>query len=169
MNEHLAADGALVIFPQARLPPRPKGVKDGPWQAGFIKLAQRSRTPLVPIHLGGRNSLWFYLASWLNKPASALLLVRQLFRQQGQTLPVTIGRIPRQFSGAAGQDGGPAGAWPPLPNRSGQGGTVADRGPHRPAGDRRLAARPSTGASCSARTRTPASCSIAATSRAITR
>ncbi|MDX7845295.1 GNAT family N-acyltransferase [Aeromonas caviae] len=96
MNEHLAADGALVIFPAGEVSRLgPKGVKDGPWQAGFIKLAQRSRTPLVPIHLGGRNSLWFYLASWLNKPASALLLVRQLFRQQGRTLPVTIGaRIP---------------------------------------------------------------------------
>lgn len=96
MNEHLAHERALVIFPAGEVSRLGlKGVKDGPWQAGFIKLAQRTRTPLVPIHLGGRNSLWFYLASWLNKPASALLLVRQLFRQQGQTLPVTIGaRIP---------------------------------------------------------------------------
>lgn len=96
MNEHLTHEGALVIFPAGEVSRLGlKGVKDGPWQAGFIKLAQRTRTPLVPIHLGGRNSLWFYLASWLNKPASALLLVRQLFRQQGQTLPVTIGaRIP---------------------------------------------------------------------------
>ncbi|WP_457936728.1 lysophospholipid acyltransferase family protein [Aeromonas veronii] len=96
MNEHLAHEGALVIFPAGEVSRLGlKGVKDGPWQAGFIKLAQRTRTPLVPIHLGGRNSLCFYLASWLNKPASALLLVRQLFRQQGQTLPVTIGaRIP---------------------------------------------------------------------------
>ncbi|WP_429050985.1 lysophospholipid acyltransferase family protein [Aeromonas veronii] len=96
MNEHLAHEGALVIFPAGEVSRLGfKGVKDGPWQAGFIKLAQRTRTPLVPIHLGGRNSLWFYLASWLSKPASALLLVRQLFRQQGQTLPVTIGaRIP---------------------------------------------------------------------------
>ncbi|TNI14473.1 lysophospholipid acyltransferase family protein [Aeromonas veronii] len=96
MNEHLAHEGALVIFPAGEVSRLGlKGVKDGPWQAGFIKLAQRTRTPLVPIHLGGRNSLWFYLVSWLNKPTSALLLVRQLFRQQGQTLPVTIGaRIP---------------------------------------------------------------------------
>jgi putative hemolysin len=96
MNDHLAGEGALVIFPAGEVSRLgPKGVKDGPWQGGFIKLAQRTRTPLVPIHLGGRNSLWFYLASWLNKPASALLLARQLFHQQGQTLPLTIGaRIP---------------------------------------------------------------------------
>lgn len=96
MGEHLAAEGALVIFPAGEVSRLgPKGVKDGPWQGGFIKLAQRTRTPLVPIHLGGRNSLGFYLLSWLSKPASGLLLVRQLFRQQGQTLPMTIGaRIP---------------------------------------------------------------------------
>lgn len=96
MGEHLAAEGALVIFPAGEVSRLgPKGVKDGPWQGGFIKLAQRTRPPLVPIHLGGRNSLGFYLLSWLSKPASGLLLVRQLFRQQGQTLPMTIGaRIP---------------------------------------------------------------------------
>ncbi|MFM5441289.1 lysophospholipid acyltransferase family protein [Aeromonas enteropelogenes] len=96
MGEHLAAEGALVIFPAGEVSRLgPKGVKDGPWQGGFIKLAQRTRTPLVPVHLGGRNSLGFYLLSWLSKPASGLLLVRQLFRQQGQTLPMTIGaRIP---------------------------------------------------------------------------
>ncbi|EKB20128.1 hypothetical protein HMPREF1168_02076 [Aeromonas veronii AMC34] len=64
MNEHLAHEGALVIFPAGEVSRLGlKGVKDGPWQAGFIKLAQRTHTPLVPIHLGGRNSLWFYLAS----------------------------------------------------------------------------------------------------------
>ncbi|MFQ2222207.1 lysophospholipid acyltransferase family protein [Aeromonas enteropelogenes] len=96
MGEHLAAEGALVIFPAGEVSRLgPKGVKDGPWQGGFIKLAQRTRTPLVPIHLGGHNSFGFYLLSWLSKPASGLLLVRQLFRQQGQTLPMTIGaRIP---------------------------------------------------------------------------
>ncbi|WP_421224479.1 lysophospholipid acyltransferase family protein [Aeromonas enteropelogenes] len=101
MGEHLAAEGALVIFPAGEVSRLgPKGVKDGPWQGGFIKLAQRTRTPLVPVHLGGHNSLGFYLLSWLSKPASGLLLVRQLFRQQGQTLPMTIGaRIPSSSLG----------------------------------------------------------------------
>ncbi|RQM57418.1 1-acyl-sn-glycerol-3-phosphate acyltransferase, partial [Aeromonas enteropelogenes] len=81
MGEHLVAEGALVIFPAGEVSRLgPMGVKDGPWQGGFIKLAQRTRTPLVPVHLGARNSLGFYLLSWLSKPASGLLLVRQLFR-----------------------------------------------------------------------------------------
>lgn len=96
MSEHLAKEGALVIFPAGEVSRLgPKGVKDGPWQGGFIKLAQRTRTPLVPIHLGGRNGLGFYLAAWLNNTWAGLLLVKQLFRQQGGCIAVTIGaRIP---------------------------------------------------------------------------
>ena len=101
MGEHLAQEGALIIFPAGEVSRLgPKGVKDGPWQGGFIKLARRTRTPLVPIHLDGRNGLPFYLASWLHKPASALLLVRQLFRQQGRRISLTLGeRIPPQSLG----------------------------------------------------------------------
>ncbi|HAU4887661.1 lysophospholipid acyltransferase family protein [Aeromonas hydrophila] len=96
MGEHLASAGALVIFPAGEVSRLgPKGVKDGPWQAGFIKLAQRTRTPLVPIHLDGRNGLSFYLAAWLHNDWAGLLLVKQLFRQQGKRIGVTIGaRIP---------------------------------------------------------------------------
>ncbi len=96
MGEHLASEGALVIFPAGEVSRLgPKGVKDGPWQSGFIKLAQRTRTPLVPIHLDGRNGLSFYLAAWLNNDWAGLLLVKQLFRQQGKRIAITIGaRIP---------------------------------------------------------------------------
>ncbi|MFM1680278.1 lysophospholipid acyltransferase family protein [Aeromonas salmonicida] len=96
MGEHLASEGTLVIFPAGEVSRLGiKGVKDGPWQGGFIKLAQRTRTPLVPIHVGGRNGLGFYFGAWLNNAWAGLLLVKQLFRQQGGRIPVTIGaRIP---------------------------------------------------------------------------
>lgn len=96
MGEHLARDGALIIFPAGEVSRLgPKGVKDGAWQGGFIKLARRTLSPLVPIHLGGCNGPGFYLTSWLNKDWAGLLLVKQLFRQQGKRIPLTIGeRIP---------------------------------------------------------------------------
>ncbi|MFE8730026.1 1-acyl-sn-glycerol-3-phosphate acyltransferase, partial [Aeromonas hydrophila] len=56
MGEHLAREGAMVIFPAGEVSRLgPGGIKDGPWQGGFIKLAKRTATPLVPIHVGGRN------------------------------------------------------------------------------------------------------------------
>lgn len=101
MGEHLAEEGALIIFPAGEVSRLgPKGVKDGPWQSGFIKLARRTRTPLVPVHLDGRNGLSFYLAAWLNNDWAGLLLVKQLFRQQGRCLTLTLGeRIPPQSLG----------------------------------------------------------------------
>ena len=49
----------------------------------------------MPIHLDGSNGLSFYLAAWLHNDWAGLLLVKQLFRQQGKRLGVTIGaRIP---------------------------------------------------------------------------
>ncbi|MFM4825570.1 GNAT family N-acyltransferase [Aeromonas bivalvium] len=108
MGEHLAREGALIIFPAgevSRLGPR--GIKDGPWQGGFLKLARRTQTPLVPIHLGARNGLGFYLGSWLNKSWAGLLLVGQLFRQQGGRMTITIGqRIPpHAFSALPAKEG----------------------------------------------------------------
>lgn len=44
MGEHLASEGALVIFPAGEVSRLGiKGVKDGPWQGGFIKLAVAGR------------------------------------------------------------------------------------------------------------------------------
>lgn len=92
IHQHLLNDGALIIFPAgevSRLSAR--GIEDGQWQSGFIKLAQRTGSPVLPIHISGRNSLSFYLASCLHKPASTLLLVRQLFNRHRQIFKLTIG------------------------------------------------------------------------------
>ncbi|MFM5463302.1 lysophospholipid acyltransferase family protein [Aeromonas simiae] len=93
MGEHLEQEGALIIFPAGEVSRLgPKGVRDGQWSSGFIKLARRTRAPLVPLHLAGRNSPRFYLSSWLSRPLSGLLLVDEMFRQRGRQLTVTVGR-----------------------------------------------------------------------------
>ncbi|MCF6253994.1 MAG: hypothetical protein L3J38_04520, partial [Thiomicrorhabdus sp.] len=35
---------------------RPNGVRDGKWKTGFIKLAQKNNTPILPIYIDARNS-----------------------------------------------------------------------------------------------------------------
>lgn len=95
MGEHLASEGALVTSRRRSIATRHQGGEGWPLARGLIKLAQRTRTPLVPIHVGGRNGLGFYFGAWLNNAWAGLLLVKQLFRQQGGRIPVTIGaRIP---------------------------------------------------------------------------
>lgn len=46
MQAHLAAEGALIIFPAGEVSRlSPMGVRDGKWYSGFVRLAQRTQRP----------------------------------------------------------------------------------------------------------------------------
>ncbi len=92
IRAHLESDGALIIFP-AGVVSRfgPKGVNDGEWQSGFVKIAQATRSPVLPIFVAGRNSLFFYSLSFLARPLSTLWLVREMFKQSHNTVDARVG------------------------------------------------------------------------------
>ena len=96
LQDHLAAEGALLIFPAGEVSRlRPQGVRDGRWSGSFLRLAARSRAPIVPLFVRGRNSPLFYLTSMLYKPLATLLLVREMFAQRSGRIQLRIGaRIP---------------------------------------------------------------------------
>lgn len=92
MQQWLADDGALIIFPAGEVSRMtPVGVRDGQWRSGFVKLAQRTQAPVVPVHINAHNSLWFYGASMVYKPLATMMLVQEMFRQQANQLSFTIG------------------------------------------------------------------------------
>jgi putative hemolysin len=93
---HLLQQGALIIFPSGEVSRfGPKGIYDGKWSSGFIRLAAKIRAPIVPIHIKGRNSLFFYLLSLIYKPLSTYLLVHEVLAHKNQHLRIRIGkRIP---------------------------------------------------------------------------
>jgi len=89
-------DEELVIFFPAGEVSRASmnGIKDGHWKSGFIKIAQRTSTPILPIHISARNSSLFYALSWIYKPMSALLLGHELLGAgSSKTLAFSIGNI----------------------------------------------------------------------------
>jgi putative hemolysin len=96
VQQHLRQSGALIVFPAGEVSRLGwKGVRDGKWNSGFLRLAARVRAPIVPIHVRGRNSWFFYLLSLLYKPLSTYLLVHEMFGQRGKTLEIRIGhRVP---------------------------------------------------------------------------
>jgi putative hemolysin len=69
------------------------GIRDGRWRNGFLKMAERTKSPILPIHVGGRNSMKFYLTSLLAKSLSTLMLVGEMFRQERKQIHFTIGSI----------------------------------------------------------------------------
>ncbi len=92
IQEHLASDGAIIMFPAGEVSRMSlKGIRDGHWHSGFIRMAAKARAPIVPIHISGRNSNLFYLSSLIYRPLSTLLLVREMFRQRGNRLRFRIG------------------------------------------------------------------------------
>ncbi len=92
MQEHLNNQGALVFFPSGEVSRfSSRGVRDGKWNQGVIRIAARSRAPIVPIHISSRNSTLFYAASAIYQPLSTLMLVHEMFRQQGSRIKLQIG------------------------------------------------------------------------------
>lgn len=104
IKTHLESEGALIIFPAGEVSRfGAKGIKDTEWQSGFVKLASSTRAPILPIHVAGRNSLFFYSLSMLAKPLSTIWLVREMFKQSHNTVDARIGRpVPHEVYSASG-------------------------------------------------------------------
>ncbi|MDR2690388.1 MAG: lysophospholipid acyltransferase family protein [Azoarcus sp.] len=103
VRTHLQEQGALILFPAGEVSRfGMKGVRDKKWSSGFIRLAAHVRAPIVPIHVEGRLGAFFYLSSFLYKPLSTYLLVRETFSQQGKSLKIRVGK---QISYATWHDG----------------------------------------------------------------
>ncbi|WP_027949515.1 GNAT family N-acyltransferase [Haliea salexigens] len=92
IRRHLAKEGALIIFPAGEVSRfGVKGVKDGEWQHGFVRIANTAQAPILPIYVAGRNSVLFYSLSFLSRPLSTLWLVREMFHQAHNTVEARVG------------------------------------------------------------------------------
>lgn len=93
IEQHVANGGALLIFPAGEVSRlSATGVKDGKWKSGFLRFAKKTQTPILPIHVDGKNSAFFYALSMLAKPVSTMWLVHEMFKQHDQELRVRIGQ-----------------------------------------------------------------------------
>lgn len=93
IQEALDAEQAVIVFPAGSVSRMGgSGIRDARWQPGFLHFAKRSGAPIVPVHLGGRNSLLFYAASALYRPLGTLLLAQEMFNKHNITMPVKIGQ-----------------------------------------------------------------------------
>lgn len=92
MLEALKNDEAIIIFPAGEVSRiTPAGIRDGEWQTGFIKLAKKTRSPILPIHITAKNSALFYGMSSLYKPLGAFLLFKEMFNKNNQVIKFNIG------------------------------------------------------------------------------
>lgn len=90
----LNKEEAVIIFPAGEVSRmRPVGVRDTKWASGAAFLAEKSNSLVVPVFISGRNSMWFYLTSMINKPISIVLLPNEMFLQKNKSVSFTIGEV----------------------------------------------------------------------------
>lgn len=93
INHYLEQENAIIVFPAGEVSRiRPIGVRDPKWHSGFLRFAQSTQSPIVPVHIQAKNSAAFYGVSMMYKPASTLMLVSEMFKQQKKDFPMRIGQ-----------------------------------------------------------------------------
>ena len=64
----------------------------------FISQARKYERDIVPVHISGHNSRWYFFLSWLSRTLrlktniGMLYLVDELFRQAGNEIVITFGK-----------------------------------------------------------------------------
>ncbi|WP_312706641.1 GNAT family N-acyltransferase [Stenotrophomonas sp.] len=93
VEQALAAEQCVIVFPAGEVSRLSvHGIRDGRWQRGFVRFASASSAPVLPVRVQARNSLLFYSASALFKPAGTALLAREMFARRGRPLRLQIGQ-----------------------------------------------------------------------------
>ncbi len=90
----LKNEEAIIMFPAGEVSRiTPTGIKDGLWHKGFLKIAKKTESPILPIFVDGKNSKTFYTISILNKTFSTILLSDEMFKQKEKNINMKIGRL----------------------------------------------------------------------------
>lgn len=94
----LHEESAVIIFPAGEVSRiSPSGVKDQKWSQSYLKLAQKTNSPLLPVYISGRNSMLFYTSSVIYRPLSTIQLANEMFRQRNRRIGIQVGQpIPIQ-------------------------------------------------------------------------
>ena len=65
---------------------------DRPWEKTPVTLAKKYDFPLIPVYVEGRNSWFFYFASYLNKQLRDVSQLNELFIKKGKNISIKIGK-----------------------------------------------------------------------------
>jgi len=98
IRKALELDEAVLFFPSAEVARMTwKGIREGKWRTGPVKLARDYAAPVLPVYIRARNSRFFYGVSLFSRSLSMLLLPREIFTQRHRKIEIRIGDpIPAQ-------------------------------------------------------------------------
>ncbi|MFH1121434.1 MAG: 1-acyl-sn-glycerol-3-phosphate acyltransferase [Bacteroidota bacterium] len=98
-NNAFSSEKAVLYFPAGLCSRKIKGnIVDLEWKKTFLSKAKRFNRDIIPVHISGRNSNFFYnianLRKWLGLKANIemLYLVDEMFRQNNKDIVITFGK-----------------------------------------------------------------------------
>ncbi len=98
IEESYSQDIAILVFPAGLVSRKLSGgVADLEWKKSFIARSIKYQKDVVPVHINGENSAFFYNLARLRerlglKNIEMMLLPREMFKQRGHTLTITFGK-----------------------------------------------------------------------------
>jgi len=99
LEDAYQSDATILTFPAGLVSRKQNGkIEDLEWKKSFIAKSKKHKRDIVPIHIDGRNSNFFYNLANLRKflglksNLEMLYLPNELFKQRGKTFTVRIGK-----------------------------------------------------------------------------
>ena len=84
----------IVIFPSGKLAKMIDGtLTEQEWFSTAVGLARKKKAPVVPIHIGAKNSPSYYFLSRVNAELRDITLFKELVNKRGSRFDMTVGPI----------------------------------------------------------------------------
>lgn len=98
VDETFASDKAIFVFPAGLVSRKVKGkIEDLEWKKTFVTRAKKHKQPIIPVHVDGKLTNFFYNIAILRKFLGIKLniemfyLVNELYKQKGLHVPIKFG------------------------------------------------------------------------------
>ena len=89
----------VLVYPAGKCARKEHGkVTEQPWKKMFITQSKRYQRDVIPVHISGHNSKWYFFLSWLSRTLGLkfnigmLYLVDELFKKAGEEFVITFGK-----------------------------------------------------------------------------
>ena len=93
INQAFKDERLVVIFPSGRLAePTIRGLKERPWQTTALSFARRNEVPVIPMHIKGENTAFYYVMWYINTELKDMTLFREIVKKEGRPYRITVGK-----------------------------------------------------------------------------
>ncbi|CTQ54581.1 2-acyl-glycerophospho-ethanolamine acyltransferase [Roseibium album] len=88
-----AQERVVVLFPSGRLAHWHEGkLTERPWMTSALALARKNKAPIIPMHMGGRNSGMFYFLARVSTELRDMTVFNELLNKKSAEFRVHFGK-----------------------------------------------------------------------------